>query len=221
MPFQSAGRNPHMDSVRGPTKAWAIQVGMVGSGLPGWDEPGYEAANIPRLTALLHPTAARPEFDLVALWSTWAMFLGDFFDEFQAHRDLGGTKVALARLLAFMPVSPTEAFPVPTNPLERGLADLWPRTASRTMPDWRRWFAASVKSIVESFQWEILNLIQNRIPDPVDYIEMRRHTLYPGPADAARSILFSTNACPDRHIPRVAGIAQRRLLLPEGDRTGG
>ena len=176
MPFQSAGRNPHMDSVRGPTKAWAIQVGMVGSGLPGWDEPGYEAANIPRLTALLHPTAARPEFDLVALWSTWAMFLGDFFDEFQAHRDMGGTKVALARLLAFMPVSPTEAFPVPTNPLERGLADLWPRTASRTMPDWRRWFAASVKSIVESFQWEILNLIQNRIPDPVDYIEMRRQT---------------------------------------------
>ena len=175
MPFR-AGRNPHMDTVRAPTKVWAIEMGMLGSGLPGWDESGFDAANIPRLAALLHPTAPRPEFDLVVLWSTWAMFLGDFFDEFQVRRDLAGTKVALARLLTFMPTSPTEPVPVPTNPLERGLVDLWPRTAPAMSPDWRRWFAGSVKGIVESFQWEILNLIQNRIPDPVDYIEMRRQT---------------------------------------------
>lgn len=175
MPFQ-AGRNPHMDAVRDATKAWATEMGMIGSGIPGWDEAGFEAANHPRLTALLHPTAPRPEFDLIVLWSTWAMFLGDFFDEFQNRRDLVGTKVALDRLLAFMPVSPTAVVPVPANPLERGLVDLWPRTAPEMSPDWRRWFAGSVKSIVESFQWETLNLIQNQIPEPVDYIEMRRQT---------------------------------------------
>lgn len=175
MPFH-AGRNPHMDTVRAPMKAWATEMGMVGSGLPGWDEPDFDATDIHRLAALIHPTAPRPEFDLVALWFVWAWFLGDFFDEFQVRRDLAGAKMALARLLAFMPAASTEAAPVPTNPLERGLVDLWPRTAPAMSPDWRRWFAGTVKGIVESFQWRTLNLMQNRIPDPVDYIEMRRQT---------------------------------------------
>ena len=30
--------------------------------------------------------------------------------------------------------------------------------------------------MTESWLWELANQIQNRIPDPVDYVEMRRKT---------------------------------------------
>ena len=33
-----------------------------------------------------------------------------------------------------------------------------------------------VEVMLESWLWELANQIQNRIPDPVDYIEMRRLT---------------------------------------------
>lgn len=37
-------------------------------------------------------------------------------------------------------------------------------------------FRAAVETMVESWIWELNNQVQNRIPDPVDYLEMRRAT---------------------------------------------
>jgi germacradienol/geosmin synthase len=34
----------------------------------------------------------------------------------------------------------------------------------------------AIEAMLESWLWELANHLQNRIPDPVDYIEMRRHT---------------------------------------------
>jgi germacradienol/geosmin synthase len=66
--------------------------------------------------------------------------------------------------------------PPPVNPVETGLADLWIRTASPMTIDQRRQFRRGVESMTESWLWELANHIQHRIPDPVDYIEMRRRT---------------------------------------------
>ena len=40
----------------------------------------------------------------------------------------------------------------------------------------RRQFRTAVEDMTSSWLWELANQAQHRVPDPVDYIEMRRHT---------------------------------------------
>jgi hypothetical protein len=88
---------------------------------------------------------------------------------------MAGAKVFNARLPEFMPLD-CSATPPPANPVEAGLADLWMRTAAGMTIAGRRQFRQAVESMTTSWLWELANHIQHRIPDPVDYIEMRRHT---------------------------------------------
>jgi len=85
-----------------------------------------------------------------------------------------GAKHYLHRLRAFMPIHPTETLPPPTNPVERGLADLWSRTAFTKSVDWRLRFSQSTKNLLEESLWELANINQNRVSNPIEYIEMRR-----------------------------------------------
>jgi germacradienol/geosmin synthase len=82
-------------------------------------------------------------------------------------------------------VSPETAWPeiaaaqtgaVPLNALERGLASLWRRTCGSLPPAVRHRFRQAVLDMIESWVWEVGNLAINRVPDPVDYVEMRRKT---------------------------------------------
>ena len=40
----------------------------------------------------------------------------------------------------------------------------------------RRLFRRAIEDMTESWLWELANQTQNRIPDPIDYVEMRRKT---------------------------------------------
>jgi germacradienol/geosmin synthase len=66
--------------------------------------------------------------------------------------------------------------PPPVNAMERGLIDLWARTTGSMTAEQKRRFKASVDVMTESWVWELSNRLQNRVPDPVDYLEMRRAT---------------------------------------------
>jgi germacradienol/geosmin synthase len=61
--------------------------------------------------------------------------------------------------------------------------------------DLRRHFPGHVENFVGSWLWELANLAQNRIPDPVDYVEMRRKTFG---ADLTSTLRRLT---PGREIP--------------------
>jgi germacradienol/geosmin synthase len=74
-----------------------------------------------------------------------------------------------------MPLDPAE-MPVPVSALERGLADLWARTAGPMEEPARRAIRRAITDMTASWIWELGNQAQNRIPDPIDYIEMRRKT---------------------------------------------
>jgi germacradienol/geosmin synthase len=75
-----------------------------------------------------------------------------------------------------MPLDDDAVVPDPANPLERGLADLWRRTAGPMSPEARRWFRGSIEGMTASWLWELANQACNRMPDPIDYVEMRRRT---------------------------------------------
>jgi germacradienol/geosmin synthase len=153
MPHQ-ARLNPRLDAAREHSKAWAREMGILDT--PGekgakaiWDERKFDSADYALLCAYTHPDAPGPELDLVTDWYVWVFFFDDHFLEvFKRTRDMDGAREYLSRLRAFMPVHSVSDPPAPTNPVERGLADLWARTTPTTSIGWRLRFIATTRDLL-------------------------------------------------------------------------
>ncbi|MBT2386274.1 family 2 encapsulin nanocompartment cargo protein terpene cyclase [Streptomyces sp. ISL-11] len=173
MPYP-ARLNPHLESAREHSKAWARDMRMIeGSGI--WDEAAFDSHDYALLCAYTHPDASAAELDLVTDWYVWVFFFDDhFLDIFKRTRDMKGGKAYLDRLPAFMPIDPGESSPEPTNQVEAGLADLWARTVPAMSVDWRHRFRESTRHLLEESLWELANINEGRVSNPVEYIEMRR-----------------------------------------------
>jgi germacradienol/geosmin synthase len=178
MPY-TARVNGNLERSRQYCIDWARRMGMLES-LPGgigiWDEENLASFDFAVCAARIHPDASGPELDLSSVWLTWGTYGDDYVPAvFGSTRDMVGAKVFIARLPMFMPLD-CGATPPPANPFEKGLADLWIRTASPMTTDQRSQFRQGVENMTTSWLWELANHIQHRISDPVDYIEMRRKT---------------------------------------------
>jgi germacradienol/geosmin synthase len=175
MPFP-ARLNPHAATARAHTKAWAGRMGLLGPEQRAWNEDSFDAADYASFSAWNYPDAVVGELNLITDWHVWGFFLDD---EFVAHYGRGGdparTRRFLDRMTALLPVFGVAAV-VPENPLERALADLWPRTAHTRSPDWRRRFAGHVRNMTASAVVEMSNVASDRIPDAITYAAMRRET---------------------------------------------
>ncbi|MEV1023802.1 germacradienol/geosmin synthase Cyc2 [Streptomyces sp. NPDC050264] len=173
MPFELR-LNPALDGARARLVPWAHRMGILGEGV--WDEDKLAAADLALCSAGLDPDGSPEALDLSAQWLAWGTYGDDYYPLVFGHRrDLAAAKLCTERLSACMPLA-DEAVPAPANAMERGLADLWPRTTARMTPEQRAGFKAAVDVMTESWVWELSNQIQNRVPDPVDYLEMRRAT---------------------------------------------
>ncbi|MFJ9592501.1 germacradienol/geosmin synthase [Streptomyces virginiae] len=173
--------SPHLAHAREESVAWARRTGLLEPqpGDPGsaiWTEEKLRGYDFALCSAGLDPDATPAELALNACWLTWGTYGDDYYPAvFARSGDLAGAKAATARLVALLPVDHAEQ-PRPATALERGLADLWVRT-SADMPAQRRTeFRATVVDMLQSWLWEVDNAVHHRIPDPVDYAEMRRHT---------------------------------------------
>ena len=175
MPYGST-LSPHLDASREHVVDWANRMGITGE-VPGlWDERKVRVIDLPLCAAGIHPDASPEELDLSSDWLAWGTYGDDYYPlVFGRTFDVLGAKACTERLRLFMPVE-GEAAPTPINGLERGLADLWQRTAGPMELDARRTFRRTIETMIDSWLWELANQWQNRIPDPVDYIEMRRRT---------------------------------------------
>ncbi|CAM3843351.1 germacradienol/geosmin synthase [Corallococcus sp. ZKHCc1 1396] len=181
MPY-STYLSPHLERARRNSKDWARRMGMLdelpGVGLYIWDDHKFDVADVALCGALIHPDATPEQLDLTACWLVWGTYADDYFPALYSYtRDMPGAKLFNARLTQFMPddVEAVNAA-VPTNPVEVGLADLWKRTAGPLSPYGRKLFRKAIQDMTESWVWELNNQILNRVPDPVDYVEMRRKT---------------------------------------------
>jgi germacradienol/geosmin synthase len=174
LPFP-ARLNPLLDTARPHAKAWARRMGMLGS-IEAWSHRQFDAADFALFAALTHPDAEAEELLLVNDWHLWRWYADDYFAEvFKHSRDLVGARTFVERLGAFMPIKGQPTLP-PANPAERALADVWMRTTVAVSVDLRQRLRGQVERFLESWLWELANLAQNRVPDPVDYVEMRRRT---------------------------------------------
>ncbi|HVW39809.1 MAG TPA: germacradienol/geosmin synthase [Amycolatopsis sp.] len=173
--------SPHLDVAREYAVGWARDMGMFDS-LPGvkargvWDERRFRGLDLPHCAAMIHPDADLEQLYLSSDWLAWGTYGDDYYPvAFGASRNLAAAKALTERLPLFMPPD-AGATPVPENPVERGLADLWRRTAGPMAPASREKFRQAVCDMTESWLWELGNQAQHRIPDPIDYVEMRRRT---------------------------------------------
>jgi len=140
-----------------------------------WDEHDFDAHDYALLCAYTHPDASGPELDLVTDWYVWVFFFDDdFLELFKRTKDMEGAKDYLIRLRAFMPIDPGAASAVPKNPVERALQDLWIRTIPAKSREWRVRFSESTRNLLEECVWELANIQEDRVANPIEYIEMRR-----------------------------------------------
>ncbi|MFF7994227.1 germacradienol/geosmin synthase [Kitasatospora xanthocidica] len=173
--------SPHLDGARERVVEWAERMGMLeadpavpGSGI--WDAESMRDYDLALCAAGLHPDATAEQLDIGSAWLAWGTWADDYYPAvFGRTRDLAGAKAATERLSLFMPVDGSPG-PEPANALERGLADIWGRTAAPMDVEGRERFRTAVEVMLAAWIWELSNAIQHRIPDPVDYLEMRRST---------------------------------------------
>ncbi|MFJ9790585.1 terpene synthase family protein [Streptomyces globosus] len=195
VPFRKVGRrilpdidlpfalslNPHLDRARRELAAWCRHMGMLDPqpGDPGsdvWTDDTLDGMDLALCAAGIDPDASPEALSLGAQWLAWGTYGDDYYPRvFGAARDTGGARAAADRLAAMMPQEPGGG-PAPVTALERGLADLWARTAAGLDEGARAEFRRHVVVMLDSWVWEIANTSVNRVPDPVDYAEMRRFT---------------------------------------------
>jgi germacradienol/geosmin synthase len=174
-------KSPHLEDARRYAIGWARETGMFDS-VPGveiggvWDERRFIGFDFAYCAAMIHPEGSSDEVKLSSDWLAWGTYGDDYFPlVFGRGRNLAAAKICNDRLSLFMPLD-GEPVPEPTNPVERGLGDLWRRTAGPMPAAVRRQFRTAVEDMTSSWVWELGNDVQGRIPDPIDYVEMRRKT---------------------------------------------
>ncbi|MFR9788311.1 germacradienol/geosmin synthase Cyc2 [Streptomyces sp. MB22_4] len=206
MPYP-ARLNPHLDEARAHSTAWAREMGMLeGSGV--WDQADLEAHDYGLLCAYTHPDCDGPALSLITDWYVWVFFFDDhFLDMFKRTQDRAAGKAHLDRLPLFMPIDPAAPVPEPENPVEAGLKDLWARTVPAMSEDWRRRFSVATEHLLNESMWELSNINEGRIANPVEYIEMRRKV--GGAPWSAGLVEYATAEVP----AAVAGTRPLRVLM--------
>ncbi|WP_254548982.1 terpene synthase family protein [Catellatospora tritici] len=173
--------SPHLAQARRHVLAWSEQMGFFepapGDGpIAVWDAGLLAGYDLAHCAAMIHADAAPEQLELSADWLSWGTYGDDLYPvRFGRTRDLVGARAQTARLETFMPLDGA-VMPEAVTPLERGLADLWLRTAGPMSPHAKARFRTAVLDMIASWVWELENQVLNRVPDPVDYVEMRRAT---------------------------------------------
>ncbi|MFC7918076.1 germacradienol/geosmin synthase Cyc2 [Streptomyces sp. NPDC057386] len=206
MPYP-ARLNPHVDEARAHSTQWARDMGMLeGSGI--WEQADLDAHDYGLLCAYTHPDCDGPALALITDWYVWVFFFDDhFLDMFKRTQDRAAGKAHLDRLPLFMPLDLATPVPEPQNPVEAGLADLWARTVPAMSQDWRRRFAVATEHLLNESMWELSNINEGRIANPVEYIEMRRKV--GGAPWSAGLVEYATAEVP----ASVAGSRPLRVLM--------
>lgn len=174
--------SPHLEEARVHTLAWAAAMGVIGEPLVTapeglWTRETCAGFDFALCTAGIAPDATAEELCVGTDWLLWGTYADDYYPAvFGRARNRAAARAQNERLAQLMPVADGAAVPVPVNALERALADVWRRTTAPMAEDGRSRLRRGILAMAESWLWELENAELNKIPDPVDYLEMRRLT---------------------------------------------
>jgi germacradienol/geosmin synthase len=169
--------NPHVEAARAHTRAWARAMGIVAAEadperLTIWDDAAFEAMDFALFAAYAHPDAPAAVLDLLADWYVWLFYFDDALEEVYARGGMAAAKALIAATNSFTPAVTSSASPA--NPAERGLVDLWARTAPLGSAAWVQRLADHLQATLNEMRWALANIDQHRMPNPIEHVEARR-----------------------------------------------
>ncbi|WP_433591362.1 terpene synthase family protein [Nocardia sp. CA-145437] len=213
MPYV-VGVNPHVELARADVAEWAASVGLLDPRV-GWTAESLADADFPALLAMADPEADAETLKLRSRWCTWGSYADDL-----GTRVFRADPVSGRDQLRRLPLQLSESAPAPSSPLEFGLAALWRETSAVCDDSGRNRLRAALIELVDGWITVLENETRNRLPDPVDYLELRRITSG-GPLFGALDALHSPGVVSD---PAVADLADsgivRQLQHSAQDYTG-
>ncbi|HEX4818101.1 MAG TPA: hypothetical protein VFV66_35620 [Nonomuraea sp.] len=173
MPYP-ARLNPHLPTARAHSTAWAREMGMLeGSGV--WAQDDLEAHDYGLLCAYTHPDCDSGALSLITDWYVWSSSsTTTSWKGTSAGRTARAARLIWTGCRCSCPGTWTRRCRSRRTRWKRGLADLWARTVPGMSAAWRRRFAASTEHLLNESLWELSNINKGRIPNPIEYIEMRR-----------------------------------------------
>ncbi|MEU7632859.1 polyprenyl synthetase family protein [Nocardia sp. NPDC049220] len=177
--LRPARLNPYLDTARAHALAWARGMSMftAHAGITPWTERQFAKEDYALLTCYLFPAAPGGTIDVLTDWNTWLFHVDDYFAK-ACERTASTTpvKTQVARLAQFMPIDSVQDVPVATSPTERGLVDLWSRTAPVMSRGWQRKTRERVEQCLAGNLQERRNLVHRHASNPIEYLELKRVT---------------------------------------------
>jgi hypothetical protein len=177
--------NPHRDISYETCEAWARDMGMLNTGHPTpegiWKTERFRRIAVPDLAAKIAPDATPADLLLINQALVWIFAYDDYFTSaYKKFRDRRGGWEYARRLCSFIDPDPERPVPKPSDAVERGLSDLWPRLAKNRSLYWRREFSRAIHDFIVGAALELENICDDRVPDLIQFIKLRRQTFAGG-----------------------------------------
>ena len=169
--------NPQLEAARAHSMAWAREMGLIDpdADVAPWTAAELAANDFGLLCSAKFPDAPVGALNTITDWYTWMFYLDDYLVEaFVRTGDLAGAKAYLARIPPFLPIELGRELPAATNPTERGIADLWARTAAAMPTGWRSRIRSGIDEILMGHLQELRHATAQHTANPVEYLDMKR-----------------------------------------------
>lgn len=160
---------------------WAREIGIIDLSQALWNKQQLAEFSFEPLNALLPSAAAAPGvqavLDLASAWLLWIHLAFDFFhSRYVESRDVAGAKEFLDQLFALLSSCKHGDAHKLQNPVERGLAALWTRSASVASAEWQKQFRTGWRILAAGLLHQISELIRNRTPQSAGSTELLKQT---------------------------------------------
>ncbi|MCX5231975.1 hypothetical protein [Streptomyces sp. NBC_00233] len=196
--------NPYLSALHEESETWARAMGMLDgaegpSGRPPiWTRSQFHAMTVDQLTAWALPDASFADLRLNHRFNIWALAWDDYFAAaFKQTGDLPGAVAFTARLHEFLrpDVGGGARSPEPSNPVERGIADLQRHFFPPRLAHWRHEFNRALVRYVDAGVEELVNSRGGRVPHLIEYAPFRRESF------AAHTAPYSVELATGARIP--------------------
>ncbi|MFE4308565.1 hypothetical protein [Streptomyces sp. NPDC056891] len=196
--------NPYLSALHEESETWARAMGMLAgaegpSGHPPiWTRSQFHAMTVDQLTSWALPDASFADLRLNHRFNIWALAWDDYFAAaFKQTGDLPGAVAFTARLHEFLRPDPGHGArsPEPSNPVERGIADLQRYFFPPRLAHWRHEFNRALVRYVDAGVEELVNSRGGRVPHLIEYAPFRRESF------AAHTAPYSVELATGARIP--------------------
>ncbi|MGW7531306.1 terpene synthase family protein [Amycolatopsis sp. NPDC054798] len=174
--------NPHLADLRRISEDWARRMGMLAGGdqSPAWviwaDVERFRAIALPELASFAFPDASASNLALIHEILVWILAYDDgFTQKFKLTGDVSGARAYAGHLSSLLWTPPGEQART-LDAIDTGLVEIRAKMADSASARCLRTWLSGIALFINGAVWEIENIQSARVPDLVEFVQMRRWT---------------------------------------------